>query len=153
MALPTTMLMIFLIYWRLPNRKIPMKRLIPASAVVAVLLEISKYLNILTWPWLRAKLEREVPPFVQSISIVLWSFMATLILLTGAEWSARAKIETLEGPEDEVRLHPDESGDRLAVHPAGNGACQRLGGCARYRFAACNAKTTTDTQTISAISK
>jgi uncharacterized BrkB/YihY/UPF0761 family membrane protein len=104
-ALPTTMLMIFLIYWRLPNRKIPMKRLIPASAVVAVLLEVSKYLNILTWPWLRAKLEREVPPFVQSISIVLWSFMATLILLTGAEWSARVKIESPEEPQDEIPLH------------------------------------------------
>jgi uncharacterized BrkB/YihY/UPF0761 family membrane protein len=99
-AVPTTMLMIFLIYWLLPNRKIPVKRLIPASAAVAVLLEVSKYLNILTWPWLRAKLASEVPPFVQSISIVLWSFMATLILLTGAEWSARNKAETLEKPDD-----------------------------------------------------
>lgn len=93
-AVPTTMLMIFLIYWLLPNQKIPIKRLIPASAAVAILLELSKYLNILTWPWLRAKLAAEVPPFVQSISIVLWSFSATLILLTGAEWSARAHIET-----------------------------------------------------------
>jgi membrane protein len=109
-AVPTTMLMIFLIYWLLPNQKIPIKRLIPASAAVAVLLEISKYVNILTWPWLRAKLDNEVPPFVQSISIVLWSFMATLILLTGAEWSARTKLETLEGPEDAVRQHPDEVG-------------------------------------------
>jgi uncharacterized BrkB/YihY/UPF0761 family membrane protein len=104
-AVPTTMLMIFLIYWLLPNRKIPVKRLIPASAVVAVLLEISKYLNILTWPWLRVKLEREVPPFVQSISIVLWAFMATLILLTGAEWSARVKIETAEGQEEKIPAH------------------------------------------------
>jgi len=97
-AVPTTMLMIFLIYWLLPNRKLPARRLIPASAIVAVLLEVSKYLNILTWPWLRAKLEREVPPFVQSISIVLWAFTATLILLTGAEWSARAKIDALDKP-------------------------------------------------------
>src|SRR4029079_1631698 len=110
-ALPTTMLMIFLIYWRLPNRKIPMKRLIPASAVVAVLLEVSKYLNILTWPWLRAKLEREVPPFVQSITIVLWSFTATLILLTGAEWSARAKMDDLDKPGE-------NSPDSGPVHPS-----------------------------------
>jgi membrane protein len=104
-AIPATMLMIFLIYWLLPNRKIPVKRLIPASAAVAVLLEVSKYVNILTWPWLRAKLEGEVPPFVQSISIVLWSFMATLILLTGAEWSARTKFETPEEADDLVQLH------------------------------------------------
>lgn len=88
-ALPITGLLIFFVYWVLPNRKIQVKRLIPASIAVAVLLEISKYLNVLTWPWLRAKLEREVPPFVQSISIILWSFIATLILLAGAEWSAR----------------------------------------------------------------
>jgi uncharacterized BrkB/YihY/UPF0761 family membrane protein len=95
-ALPVTMLMIFLIYWLLPNAKIPVRRLIPASAAVAVLLEISEYLNILTWPWLSAKLRSDVPPFVQSISIVLWSFCATLILLAGAEWSARVNLEVLE---------------------------------------------------------
>jgi uncharacterized BrkB/YihY/UPF0761 family membrane protein len=90
------MLIIFLIYWLLPNAKIPVRRLIPASAVVAVFLEMSEYLNILTWPWLSAKLRADVPPFVQSISIVLWSFCATLILLAGAEWSARVKLETLD---------------------------------------------------------
>lgn len=95
-AVPVTMLMIFLIYWRLPNAKIPVKRLIPASAAAAVLIEVSKYLNILTWPWLRAKLLAEVPPFVQSISIVLWAFCATLIILAGAEWSARVKVESLD---------------------------------------------------------
>jgi membrane protein len=88
-ALLATMLMIFLVYWILPNTKIRIRRLIPASIGVAVLLEFSKYLNVLTWPWLRAKLHAEVPPFVQSISIILWSFVATLILLAGAEWSAR----------------------------------------------------------------
>jgi membrane protein len=108
-ALPITMLMIFLIYWLLPNTKIPVRRLIPASFAVAVLLEISKYLNILTWPWLRAKLYNEVPPFIQSISIILWSFVATMIVLAGAEWSARVTVETLENddPNGSLRQHPD----------------------------------------------
>ncbi len=95
-ALPITMLMIFLVYWLLPNTNIPLKRLIPVSAAVAVLLELSKWLNIVTWPYLRAKLRNEVPPFVQSISIILWSFIATMILLAGAEWSARVVVETVE---------------------------------------------------------
>ena len=102
-ALLVTMLMIFLVYWRLPNTKIPVKRLIPASAVVAALLELSKYLNTLTWPWLSEKLHRDVPPFVQSISIVFWSFAATLIVLAGAEWSARVKLETLEDTETNAK--------------------------------------------------
>ena len=104
-ALPITMLMIFLVYWILPNTRIPARRLIPSSIVVALLLEISKYLNILTWPWLRVKLRAEVPPFVQSISILLWSFMATLIILAGAKWSARATVESLD-PTSEASADP-----------------------------------------------
>lgn len=96
-ALPITMAMIFLVYWLLPNARIPVKRLIPASLAVALLLEGSKYVNLLTWPWLRAKLRNEVPPFVQSISIILWSFIATLIVLAGAEWSARVTVGKLDG--------------------------------------------------------
>lgn len=98
-ALPATMLMIFLVYWLLPNAKIRIKRLIPASIAVGLLLEVSKYLNILTWPWLSQKLRLEVPPFVQSISILLWSFYATLILLAGAEWSARVTVSQLQSRE------------------------------------------------------
>jgi membrane protein len=88
-----SILVIFLIYWRLPNARISVKRIIPASVVVGILLEGLKYLDILTWPYLQAKLRVEIPPFVQSVSIILWSFVATLILLAGAEWSARTTME------------------------------------------------------------
>jgi membrane protein len=93
-ALPLLMLMIFLIYWILPNKKIPVRRLIPAAVVVGVLLEALKYVNVLTWPWLRAKLMKETPPFVQSISILLWSFCAAMLILAGAEWSARVRLDS-----------------------------------------------------------
>jgi hypothetical protein len=72
---------------------------LPSSAAVAILLQISEYLNLLTWPWLRDKLRADVPPFVQSISIVFWSFIATLIILAGAEWAARVKLDTTAGHE------------------------------------------------------
>ena len=93
-ALPVTMLMIFLMYWLLPNCKIPVGRLLPSSAAVAILLQISEYLNLLTWPWLRDKLRADVPPFVQSITIIFWAFIATLIILAGAEWAARVQLDT-----------------------------------------------------------
>jgi uncharacterized BrkB/YihY/UPF0761 family membrane protein len=95
-SLPMTILMIFLIYWRLPNTRIPVKRIGFASVLVGVLLEILKYVDILTWPWLHSKLKNEIPPFVESISIVLWSFTGAMILLTGAEWSARVTVESLD---------------------------------------------------------
>jgi membrane protein len=100
-ALPISMLMIFLVYWLLPNARIPVKRLIPASVAVGALLEVSKYVNILTWPWLQAKLRNEVPPFVQSTSIVLWAFIATLIILAGAEASARESVSAVEDLAEE----------------------------------------------------
>lgn len=95
-AFPMTTLMIFLIYWLLPNVKIPAKRLIAASVSVGVLLEALKYINILTWPWLRAKLMHEVPPFVQSTSIILWAFAGAMVILAGAEWCARSTMELSE---------------------------------------------------------
>lgn len=103
-ALPITMLMIFLVYWILPNTSIPARRLIPSAVVVAVLLEISKYLNILTWPWLRGQLRAETPPFVQSISIILWSLVATLIVLAGAKWAAQVTIDRRDASQNENSL-------------------------------------------------
>jgi hypothetical protein len=69
----------------------------PAAVIVGLLLEVLKYVNLLTWPWLRARLELEVPPFVQSISIILWAFCAAMLILAGAEWSAR--VHFLESDE------------------------------------------------------
>jgi uncharacterized BrkB/YihY/UPF0761 family membrane protein len=96
--------MIFLVYRFLPNCKIKWKRLVPASAVVAILLEMAKYVNILTWPWLRQKLNSDVPPFVQSVSIILWAFAATMIVLAGAEWSARVNVKRLDDPPENKTL-------------------------------------------------
>jgi len=88
-ALPMSILMLFLVYWILPNRDLPPKRVIAPAILVGVTLELLKYVNGLTWPWLRIKLEREYGPFAYSVTIILWSFLAAMIILAGAEWSAR----------------------------------------------------------------
>jgi len=98
-AIPMSMLMLFLIYWLLPNRKVPAVQVIPAAVVVGLTLEALKYLNLLTWPLLRAKLAREYGPFVYSTSIVLWSFFAAMVVLAGAEWSARRARTTTAASE------------------------------------------------------
>lgn len=92
-ALPVTIVMIFLIYWLLPNAQIAVARLLPSAIVVAVLIQVAEFANVLLWPWLRDKLRSDVPPFVQSISIVFWAFITTMIILAGAEWAAREKGE------------------------------------------------------------
>jgi membrane protein len=88
-ALPMVMLMIFLIYWLLPNRKIAPMQVVPVAICVGLVLEVLKYVNLITWPYLSKKLFREVGPFYYSVSIVLWSTIAAMVVLAGAEWSAR----------------------------------------------------------------
>ena len=56
-ALPMSMLVLFLIYWLLPNCKIKPAHIVPAAIMVGVLLEVLKYINLWTWPFLRAKLQ------------------------------------------------------------------------------------------------
>ncbi|HUS07434.1 MAG TPA: YihY/virulence factor BrkB family protein, partial [Bryobacteraceae bacterium] len=88
-AVPISILMLFLIYWRLPNRRLPARELVVPAILVGLALEGLKYINLLTWPWLRGKLQGEYGPFVFSVTIILWSFLAAMIILGGAEWSAR----------------------------------------------------------------
>ena len=88
-ALPISILALFLVYWLLPNRKIDPRRVAPVAILVGLILEALKYLNLLLVPLLRDKLQREYGVFRNSVTILLWSFVASLVVLAGAEWSAR----------------------------------------------------------------
>jgi membrane protein len=90
-AIPVTMLMLFLIYWLLPNQRLPWREVVPVSVTVGLALEALKNINVLTWPFLRSKLEQEYGPFINSVTIILWSFVASMVILAGAEWSARSR--------------------------------------------------------------
>jgi YihY family inner membrane protein len=89
-AVPLSILTLFLIYWLLPNRKVAPAKVAPVAIVVGLLLEAFKYVNLLVWPLLRGKLQREYGVFQNSATILLWSFVGSLIVLAGAEWSARS---------------------------------------------------------------
>lgn len=95
LAFPLTVLVLLLVYWLLPNRKMPALRVLPVCVAVGLALELLKYINLLTLPWLFAKLEHEYGPFKNSVAIVLWSFLASMIVLAGAEWSARRELAKL----------------------------------------------------------
>jgi uncharacterized BrkB/YihY/UPF0761 family membrane protein len=88
-AFPITVLMLFFIYWLLPNCKVPARLVVLPAVWVAMALEAAKYLNLLFWPLLRVKLSAEYGPFINSAAIILWSFLASMIVLAGAEWAAR----------------------------------------------------------------
>ncbi|MSV29475.1 MAG: YihY/virulence factor BrkB family protein [Bryobacterales bacterium] len=88
-AIPASILGLFLMYWLLPNRSVPVRKMLPVAVAIGLALELLKYINLLTWPLLKAKLQKEYGPFYISVSIVLWTFVAAMVVLAGAEWSAR----------------------------------------------------------------
>lgn len=88
-ALPVSMLALFLVYWLLPNRPIEPRRVAPVAIVVGLALEALKYVNQLISPFLNQKLKHEYEIFRFSVTILLWSFAAAMIVLAGAHWTAR----------------------------------------------------------------
>lgn len=88
-AIPISVFALFVVYWTLPNRRVPALPLISVSIFVAIALEILKYIFLLMGPLLIAKLQREYGPFHNSIAILLLSFLSAMVVLAGAEWSAR----------------------------------------------------------------
>jgi uncharacterized BrkB/YihY/UPF0761 family membrane protein len=89
LAVPMTVIALFVVYWALPNRRVPALPLIPVSIYVGLALEAIKYVFLLAGPYLIAKLQREYGPFYNSVAILLISFVSSMVVLAGAEWSAR----------------------------------------------------------------
>jgi membrane protein len=88
-AVPVTVFVLFLIYRYLPNGKPPIERVIPAAIVVGVLLEVLKQINKWVWPGFYQKLGREYNVFKNSVTLILIGFLVSMLVLAGAEWSAR----------------------------------------------------------------
>jgi YihY family inner membrane protein len=88
-AIPMTILSLVVIYWVLPNRRIPVRRVLPVAVLVGIALEALKYLFLFAWPWMGRKFQNEYGPFYYAVSVVVFGVLAAFIVLAGAEWSAR----------------------------------------------------------------
>jgi membrane protein len=82
-------LVLFLIYRFLPNGRPPQGRVIAAAIWVGLLMEGLKLLSKLVWPWFFKKLSREYGVFKYSVTLIFLGFLASLLVLAGAEWAAR----------------------------------------------------------------
>ena len=85
-AIATSIAIFFLIYWLLPNGKVPAAALLPAAVVMGLLSEILKYAYILALP--RLNFQEVYGPFALSASLMFWAFLTGLLLLSGAYLSA-----------------------------------------------------------------
>jgi membrane protein len=99
-AIPVTILSLVLIYWLLPNRRVPLRRVLPVAVLMGIGLEVVKYAFLFAWPWLDRKFENEYGPFHYAVGIVVFSGVTSLLVLSGAEWSARKPVLDAEDEAD-----------------------------------------------------
>jgi membrane protein len=85
-AVAASIAIFFLIYWLLPNGKVPALAVLPAAVIMGVLSEVLKYCYILALP--RLNFQEVYGPFAISVSLMFWAFLSGLLLLTGAYLSA-----------------------------------------------------------------
>lgn len=89
-AVPVTILALILTYWLLPNRRVPVRRIVPVAAIVGAGIEGLKHLFLYSWPWLTRKLSNEYgDTFQYGVAIIFFSMLTSFLVLAGAEWSAR----------------------------------------------------------------
>jgi len=89
-ALAASIAIFFLIYWVLPNGKVPARAVLPAAIIMGLLSEALKYGYILALPWLN--FGEVYGPFSLSVSLMFWAFLTGLLLLAGAHLSAEEHL-------------------------------------------------------------
>jgi YihY family inner membrane protein len=89
-AIAASIAIFFLIYWLLPNGKVPARAVLPAAIVMGLLSEALKYAYILALPWLN--FQEVYGPFALSVSMMFWAFLSGLLLLAGANLSAEEQL-------------------------------------------------------------
>lgn len=85
-AFAASIAIFFLIYWLLPNGKVPARAVLPTAILMGLLSEALKYGYILALP--KLNFAEVYGPFALSVSLMFWAFLSGLLLLTGAHLSA-----------------------------------------------------------------
>lgn len=86
-GVPCAALALLLIYRFLPNGRVPFGRVLRLSLAMAVVLEVGRYAYLVAWPLLGFR--RAYGPFFISATILLWAYLAALLVLGGAHVAAR----------------------------------------------------------------
>jgi membrane protein len=78
--------MFLVVYWILPNRRLPIRAVLPTAVMVGLLWDVGRLLYILVLPHM--DLHSVYGPFEVSVSLMIWAFLTGLLLLAGAQYSA-----------------------------------------------------------------
>jgi membrane protein len=89
-AVAASITIFFLIYWLLPNGKVPARAVLPTAIIMGLLSEALKYAYIMALP--RLNFQEVYGPFALSVSLMFWAFLSGLLLLAGANLSAEEHL-------------------------------------------------------------
>ena len=106
LAAIASILLFFLIYWILPNRKVPAMAVLPTAIVIGMLWEAGKYLYVLALP--KLDFEAVYGPFKVSVGLMMWAFLSGLLLLAGAHFSATRYTLRLAREAEASERTPDK---------------------------------------------
>ena len=110
-AIIASVAIFYLIYWLLPNGKVPARSVLPAAVAMGILWELAKYAYILALPWL--KFPEVYGPFYISITLMFWAFISGLLVLAGAHLTAAPATAKQEEPAPMQEI--------AMAQPGGNG--------------------------------
>jgi YihY family inner membrane protein len=85
-AIAASIAIFFLIYWLLPNGRVPVQAVLPAAVMIGLASEVLKYAYIVALP--RLNFQEAYGPFSISVTLMIWAFLVGLLLLAGAYLSA-----------------------------------------------------------------
>lgn len=106
LAVGVSIMLFFLIYWILPNRKIPARAVMPTAIIIGLLWELAKNLYVLALP--KLDFASVYGPFYVSVGLMIWAFLSGLLLLAGAHFSATRYA--LSVAREEERKEREEEG-------------------------------------------
>ncbi len=91
----------FVIYWLLPNGRVPVRAVLPAAIIMALLTEAAKYFYARSLPWLN--FPEVYGPFAVSVTLMFWAYISGMLLLVGAYLSAakhsdRIRAKQMQAP-------------------------------------------------------
>ncbi|HLJ76488.1 MAG TPA: YihY/virulence factor BrkB family protein [Acidobacteriaceae bacterium] len=94
--------MYFAIYWVLPNRRLPVRAVLPAAVVTGLLWDLGRLIYMVVLPHL--DLHSVYGPFEVSVTLMIWAFLTGLLLLSGAQYSATRHTLRLAREAEEERV-------------------------------------------------
>jgi len=90
-GVPASIAVFFLIYWVLPNGRVPARSVLPAAVISGVLFEVLRHAYSLAVPFFN--FQESYGPFYVSVTLIFWAFLCGMLLLGGAFLSAADHVQ------------------------------------------------------------